>query len=92
MGVPTVTRKGDRFLARAGQSFAHAAGMPGWIAEDDDAYVEKAIAFASDVGELDRIRRSLRGQVQASPLFDGKRFAHALERVLWGMWDTHVSA
>ncbi|MFO1303492.1 MAG: tetratricopeptide repeat protein [Burkholderiales bacterium] len=86
MGVPTLTRKGDRFIARAGESFAHTTGMSDWIARDDDDYVAKAVAFAGDVPGLARLRQTLRAQVLASPLCDGARQARGLEGLLWEMW------
>jgi predicted O-linked N-acetylglucosamine transferase (SPINDLY family) len=90
MGVPTLTRKGDRFLARAGESFARAAGMADWIADDDKAYVAKAVAFATDLTRLAGIRAGLRSQVLASPLFDAQRYARAVDAALWGMWDSYA--
>ncbi len=86
MGVPTLTRKGDRFIARAGESFAHAAGVPEWVAKDDDDYVAKAAAFSADLPGLAQLRRNLRAKVLASPLCDGGRQARALEALLWEMW------
>lgn len=91
MGVPTLTRKGERFITRAGESLARAAGMPDWIAEDEDDYVAKAVAFASDLAGLAHVRKSLRKKVLASPLFDAKRHAHALEAALWGMWEAYIT-
>ena len=90
MGVPTLTRRGDRFLSRLGESIAHAAGLPQWIAADDDEYVAKAVAFSSNLESLAQLRSSLRARVLASPLFDAPRFARSLEHALWGMWEAHL--
>ena len=43
MGVPAITRRGDRFLPHIGESIAHNAGLADWIAENDDDYVAKAL-------------------------------------------------
>ena len=86
MGVPTVTLAGNRMLARQGASLLACAGLTGWIAESDDEYVTKAIAHATDLDNLARLRAGLRQQVLASPLFDGSRFAKNFEAALWGMW------
>lgn len=75
MGVPVLTRKGDRFGARHGESIAHNAGQVNWIAADNDEYVRKAVAFAADTRQLAALRASLRERVLQSPLFDNQRFA-----------------
>jgi predicted O-linked N-acetylglucosamine transferase (SPINDLY family) len=87
MGVPVITRRGDRFLSRVGESIAHRAGMPEWIAADDDDYVAKALAVAADPAPLVALRAGLREKILASPLFDARSFARNLEEALWGMWN-----
>jgi protein O-GlcNAc transferase len=91
MGVPVLTRKGDRFLSHVGESIARNAGLNDWIAIDDDDYVNKAIAAVSDLQALSTLRASLRAQVVASPLFDAPRFARHFEHALWGMWQSRQS-
>jgi protein O-GlcNAc transferase len=86
MGVPVLTKRGDRFLSHIGESIAHNSGQPDWIAGDDDDYVAKAIAFGSSPDRLAAIRSGLRHQVLASPLFDAPRFARSFETALWDMW------
>jgi protein O-GlcNAc transferase len=86
MGVPTVTLAGETLIARQGASLLTAAGLPNWIAADEDDYVAKALAHAADLEGLARLRAGLRAQVAASPLFDAPRFARHLEEALWGMW------
>jgi predicted O-linked N-acetylglucosamine transferase (SPINDLY family) len=86
MGVPAITRRGDRFLSHVGESIARNAGLPDWIAADDDDYVAKAVAHTGDLARLASLRAGLRPQVLASPLFDAPRFARHFEAALWGMW------
>ena len=86
MGVPSVALKGDRFLSHQGETILNNAGLPEWIAENEDDYVAKAAAFARDVEQLAALRARLRGQVLASPLFDAPRFARNLEAAFRGMW------
>ncbi|MBN1663777.1 MAG: tetratricopeptide repeat protein [Deltaproteobacteria bacterium] len=87
MGIPVITRRGDRFLSHVGESIAHNAGLADWIAADDDDYVSKAIIHTSDLERLAALRAGLRQQVLASPLFDAMRFARHFETALWGMWE-----
>ncbi len=91
MGVPVLSLRGNRFLSRTAESIARNAGLPDWIAADEDEYVAKAVAFSSDLGALAALRAVLREQVLASPLFDAPRFARNFEDALWGMWQRYQS-
>jgi predicted O-linked N-acetylglucosamine transferase (SPINDLY family) len=86
MGVPVLTKRGNRFLSHAGETIMRNAGLANWIAADDDAYVALAVDFAADIGRLAALRAGLRDQVLASPLFDAPRFARHFETAMWGMW------
>jgi protein O-GlcNAc transferase len=87
MGVPVLTKRGDRFLSHAGETILRNAGLPDWIAADETDYVDKAARFASDPDQLARLRSLLRTQVLHSPLFDAPRFARHFEDALRGMWN-----
>ena len=87
MGVPVLTRRGDRFLSHAGETILHNAGLSDWVAQDDDDYLAKAMQFGSDLVALGSLRGRLRQQVLASPLFDAPRFAQHFEKAMWGMWN-----
>lgn len=91
MGLPIVTRKGDRFLSHLGESVLHNAGLPDWIAADDDEYVAIAVQKAGDLAALAALRGALRAQVLASPLYDAPRFARHFEEALWGMWQARMA-
>jgi predicted O-linked N-acetylglucosamine transferase (SPINDLY family) len=88
MGVPVLTKTGDRFLSRIGKSIAVNAGLADWVAEDDAAYVEKAVALCADIPRLAALRASLRDQLNQNPLFDAKRFANKFADALKGMAHT----
>lgn len=87
MGVPVVTKRGDRFLSHVGETIAHNSGMSDWIASDADDYIAKAVRYASNIEQLANIRAGLRQQVLASPLFDAARFARYFEEAMWTMWE-----
>jgi Predicted O-linked N-acetylglucosamine transferase, SPINDLY family len=89
MGVPVLSLRGDRFLSRTAGSIAHNAGLPDWVAADEDDYVAKAVAFTANLERLVALRAGLRQQVLASPLFDAPRFARNFEDALWGMWQRY---
>ena len=86
MGVPVLCRRGDRFLSNICASMLHSAGLADWIAQDNDDYVAKAIAFAGDVSHLAALRARLRATMLASPLCDAKRYARNLEDAFEAMW------
>ena len=88
MGVPTLTIAGESLLARQGASMMACAGLLDWVAGDEDDYVERAIEHAHDIGRLAELRKRLRSQALASPLFDAPRFARHMEAALQGLWRT----
>jgi hypothetical protein len=92
MGVPVLTLAGDRLVSRQGVGLLANAGLPDWIATDADDYVSKAVLHASNPQALAALRRSLRQQVLASPVFDGERFARHLENALQDMWEEREPA
>jgi predicted O-linked N-acetylglucosamine transferase (SPINDLY family) len=86
MGVPTLTLRGATMLERQGAGMMICAGLPDWVACDEEDYVRRAVTFAGDRQALSRLRQSLRDRVVASPLFDAPRFARHLAEALRGMW------
>ena len=89
MGVPVITKAGNHFLSRLGESIAHNSGIADWVASDDDEYVAKAVAFSRDLAGLELLRASLRDRICAAPLFDTKKFAHHFKNALITMWRTY---
>jgi protein O-GlcNAc transferase len=73
-------------LERQGANFLTIAGLPDWLAPNQSAYVDRALAIADDLNGLANLRAKLRQQVQASPLFDAPLFARRLETALEQMW------
>ncbi|QEX17538.1 hypothetical protein FRZ44_28380 [Hypericibacter terrae] len=89
MGVPVITKKGDRFAARHSASHLTAVGLPELIAPDPDGYVALACGLAKDLPRLAALRAGLRGRMAASPLCDGPGFTRDLEaayRTMWRRW------
>ncbi len=86
MGVPVLSLAGEHFLSRQGVGLLMNAGMPEWIAADAGDYVARAVSHAGDLQRMAILRKELRQQVLASPLFDAPRFARHFETALRGMW------
>ena len=94
MGVPTVTVPGEIFASRHSMSHLSNAGLADWVASDVAAYIELAVAKASDIEALPALRSGLRAQVKASPLCDAPRFGRNLGaalRLAWRDWCDHAT-
>ena len=86
MGVPVVTQVGHTIVGRAGWSQLNNLGLPELAAFDEQAFIDIAVALATDMPRLSQLRHSLRSRLEASPLMDGKRFASAIESVYRQIW------
>ena len=91
MGVPVLTLAGKSFLSRQGVGLLMNAGLPEWVAENEEDYVARAVLHATDLEKLAGLRSGLRQQVLASPIFDAPRFAQHFETALREMWQTWCS-
>jgi len=85
-GVPVVAKAGGHFVSRMGASFMTAAGLPEWVAADDDGYVEVARRMAADRGALLELKRGLRQRLLARPGWDADAYAADFMRAMEGMW------
>jgi len=88
MGVPVLTLPGPSFAGRHSASHLSNVGLTDWIAESEEDYVTRAVAWAGDIDALADLRAGLRQQVAASPLCDGPRFARNFEQALVHMWSS----
>jgi len=86
MGVPVLTLEGNSLVSRQGVGILINAGLPNWIAKNQDEYLTKAISFTTDLDKLAILRSGLRKCVLSSPLFDAVRFSENFENALSGMW------
>ena len=86
MGVPSVTLTGDTFVSRAGLSILKPVHLEVFCATEARQYVEKAIAFATQLPELAEIRRGLRASLLASPLCDVGRVTWELAEAYRSIW------
>jgi predicted O-linked N-acetylglucosamine transferase (SPINDLY family) len=95
MGLPVITLSGDTGVSRAGASLLHAIGMPQWIAQDGERYVQLAAELTQDIPRLAELRANLRSRMRNSPLMDAPRFARQIEaayREMWQRWCARATA
>ncbi len=86
MGVPVISRVGDRHASRVGASLLRAVGHPEWLAADWDEYVANAVALAAELPRRQELRQNLRGEMRASALLDHPGQAARFGAALRGMW------
>lgn len=92
MGVPVVTRTGPRVLDRYATSILRTVDFEEGIAADDDGYVARAVALASDRRRLAELRASLRTMLLSSPACDGTFVARSIEAALRTAWRSYCAA
>lgn len=90
MGVPTLTLRGETLLARQGASLLLAAGLPEWVASDEEDFVARALRAAGDTAALARLRAGMRERLRQSPLCDGARFATNFADTLHSLWHAGI--
>ena len=86
MGVPVVTLRGNRYVGHMGESIMMNLGMEECVTDNEEAYITKAIALASDLPPLAALRSELRNQLLNSSLCDGPGFTRSLERMYREIW------
>ncbi|MBM4356687.1 MAG: tetratricopeptide repeat protein [Deltaproteobacteria bacterium] len=81
MGVPVLTRLGDRHVARVGASLLGQVGLSRFAVPHDDAFVARAVELDAPAGreELVRLRSELRATMRSSALCDAEGKARAIE-------------
>ncbi len=89
MGVPVVSRQGDRHVSRVGASLLTNAGLGDLIADSDEQFVEIASQLAADIDSLSVIRGALREVVKTSRLTDGSAMAGDLSSAMRQMWEIY---
>ena len=87
VGVPVVTLRGETFAQRVGASLLQPLGLGELVCADAQAYVATAAALASDAPRRQALRERLLQARDASPLFDGERFARDIEALYQRLWD-----
>jgi predicted O-linked N-acetylglucosamine transferase (SPINDLY family) len=92
MGVPFITRRGDRLIAHQGESILRNMELDDWIAEDDATYIERAVAHAENLQNLVLLRQNLRNRLLTSPLCDAQRFARDFKAALTAMWQRYAES
>lgn len=81
-GVPVITMKGFNFNSRCGESIIKNSGFNFLACSNQKEYVEKAIYFAKNKNELNKLREEIFKKILDTPLFNTKKFALEFGKIL----------
>jgi protein O-GlcNAc transferase len=79
MGVPVVTRAGERQAERMGLSILSHLGVTDTVAASDDDYVAIACRLATDAGWRKGVSARILARIEASGIADFDRYCRSLE-------------
>ncbi len=91
MGVPNVLLAPPFYGHRVGISAVMASGLPEFVANDADEYLEIAARLINDRNHLATLRQTLRGQLEGSPICDVQNHVREIETAYREMWKTWCS-
>ena len=77
MCVPILTKTGNSFLSRCGESVNMNLGLSDWVCKDDNEYFEKALKF-SNKDFLNSTKFKLKRDKNNFPIFNSKNLAKEL--------------
>ena len=89
MGVPVVTQIWPTMPGRVSASIMTSLGLPDWVAENSDQFVELAVKKASDLQALSGLRQQLRNILTSSEMGNTASYVRTVEReyrTLWCEW------
>jgi protein O-GlcNAc transferase len=92
MGLPVISLVGQAHISRAGLSVLSAVGHPEFLARTPQEYIDKTLSLARDRPHLSHLRRSIRQDMQISPLCDERSFTRRLESALRQAWQSHCAS
>ena len=92
MGVPVVAKLGSSLPSRAAGSILTAIGLPDWVTDSEEGYVDIAVSRAAELGDLDRLRGELPGQVRAAAACNPVSYAQAVDEAYRAMWKRYCDS
>lgn len=78
-GLPVLTVKGSHFASRVSESLLNAIGLEGLVAEDFQAYEDRAVELYENPDQIKAYKEQLVQNRFIKPLFDAERFTRHLE-------------
>jgi predicted O-linked N-acetylglucosamine transferase (SPINDLY family) len=92
MGVPVLTKKGcNKIVSHQTESINYNSKMSEWVAQDEKDYFDKAIKFASNIDELNFIRKNLRQKTLSLPSYNTSVFSEDFNKLIWKTWNNFIN-
>ncbi|PIT01534.1 acetylglucosamine transferase [Bradyrhizobium nitroreducens] len=91
MGVPVVAKLGNSLPSRAAGSILTALGLPDWVTDSREAYIDIATSRASEISELDKLRRELPDTIRAAAASNPVSYGRAVDEAYRAMWRRYCS-
>ena len=83
--VPVLTKTGYNFNSRCGESILKSAGLEKFIAVSNEDYIKKAVYYANNINELEKVRKNLYDNIEKSQFLiqnNLQRFCSAIDKML----------
>ena len=78
MCVPILTKNGDRFLSKCGESINKSLGLNEFIAKDNEEYITKAVNYSKNLKSLQKVKEYLIQNRSKFKIFNSQDFADEL--------------
>jgi predicted O-linked N-acetylglucosamine transferase (SPINDLY family) len=89
LGIPVLTLSGRSFAARVCGSLVRAAGLPEMICDTGEAYVERAVALATDPAKVAALKARLEANRATCDLFNMDLLTQRLETLYADLCRAH---
>ncbi len=89
MGVPVLTKKGNNFVSRCGESINLNLNLNDFLAEDENDYIFKATSLSKNKEKIIKLRHNLRDKSLKSALFDKKTFGNDFSSLMKYIWEKY---
>jgi predicted O-linked N-acetylglucosamine transferase (SPINDLY family) len=87
MGIPYITLRDRPSVGRLGSAILAGINHLEWAADSEEEYIQKAVTLALDLEQLNKIRSTLRSEMEKSPLMDETGFARKVEDAYFLMFN-----
>ena len=92
--VPVLAFAGDRWVARTSASLLREAGLPEFVASDQEGFVSQAVALAHDrdtPARLGELRCTMRDRLRTASVCDVAGFTRNMEAIYHRTWQRYSS-